>query len=125
MPDVSNKYRNLIAAVIIIMIWAGIILLISSNSKGALGDGFALYSWIALTRLGALIGGAILLLLRVVRVLKQKMNFFYVLAGTLNVCLGILGIVLFLSSGTGSTILHEFLPTLLIAVLIMGDIFFL
>lgn len=118
------KYKNLGLSLSIFMVWAGIILLLSVHSKGDWGDGFALYSWFELTKLISLGGAGVFFLLRVFGLIKQQSNLGYCLFAVSNGCLGILGIVLYLYKGWDVSALHEFLLSLLVAVILLADIFF-
>ena len=120
----SAKYRNLLISLFIIIIWSGIILFLSSNSKSELGTGFALYSWVMLTRFVAIIAGILSLVIRITRIMKRKIDLWYFLPGMFNVCLGVIGVVVFLTKNASASIFHDLLPNLLLGVLILGDIFF-
>jgi hypothetical protein len=118
------KYRNILLSLILVIAWVGVIFYLSANSKGALGDGFALYGWFELTRVLCLGGAGILFLLRVFGLIKQESNLLYCLFATLNGCIGLLGLVLYFCSRLNALALHEFLLSLLVGTILLADILF-
>jgi hypothetical protein len=121
---VSNlKYRNLIISGIIIVFWAGFVLLSSSRSTSEYGNSFNLFIWLMLTRYFALITGVAFLILRILRIVRHKDSLFYILIGSLNCSLGVLLPIIYAFTSSYSMVLQVFLLNLLIGVLIFIDIY--
>jgi cell division protein FtsW (lipid II flippase) len=123
---ISNlKYRNLLISSLLIISWTGLIMLFSAHSNNELGNSFNLFIWVLMTRYFALFIGMILLLLRIVGLLKEKDNLFYILIGILNCVLGLLPLLLYTFGKLEKLILSDFQFHLLLSSLIVIDIFFL
>lgn len=117
--------QNLLLAFIMLALWAGIILFVFLPSNSELGDGFTIFVWVLLTRYFGLWSGLVVLLLRMLRIIKNKYSFIYIFVGLLNVGLGILSLVLFAFKQMDRSSLHMFIFNLSIGLIIFTDILFL
>ena len=125
----GRKYKKLLLSLFIIAMWLGLILIISSNNTSKSGGSFNLFVWFILTRYVALITGCIgiilAIILRITKNLKYTSGFIYILIGALNSFLGIFAVIYFNIKPPETPAIHDFIPNLLVGVLIMIDIFFL
>lgn len=77
------------------------------------------------TRYFALWSGIVVLLLRLIRIIKNKCSFIYIFIGLLNVSLGVLGVYFSGIKSTNIELLCMFSVNLSIGLIIYIDIFFL
>lgn len=122
MQPFNKSKLNLAYSLLIIALWAAIVLFyLGPKSNSILDNTFVMF---LLTRYVGLWSGIIVLLLRLLRVIKDKHSFIYVFIGLLNIGLGILSIVLFAINKMNIPLFHMFILNLSIGVIIYIDIFF-
>lgn len=117
--------QKLLLAFIMLALWASIILFIFYLSESELGNTFGVVVIFLLTRYFGLLSGIVVLLLRMLRIIKNKYSFIYIFVGLLNVGLGILSLVLFACKQMDSGFLPMFMFNLSIGLTIFVDILFL
>jgi hypothetical protein len=124
MKIMQQKYRNMGWAIVLLMVWSAAIFWISDRSDSDWGHGFALYSWVELTRWVCLGAAGLLFLLRVFRLVDQDRNFLYCCFAMVNAAIGLTGIVLYPFENWNVTAMHEFLLNLLVGVVMLADVLF-
>lgn len=120
----SKKIRNISYSFIAFAIWISVVLFISTgqnNNSGVVSDFQVL---ILLTTVLADIGGGILFIIRIFKVIDKNTNFLYCFFGIMNATLGFSGILFYFIHKINLTGLHDLLLNLLIGVIILSDLFF-
>lgn len=121
----NKKVFNVLFSVILLAIITSIIMFVFYPSDGKLGQSFGVVAMFLLSRYLGLFIGAGLLLLRIIRVLKDNSALIYIFAGVLNTCLGVLSLVLFISNNMVSSGLALFILNEFIGAIILIDIMIL
>ena len=119
------KFKNFYISVVIAIAFAGIVLLLIYPSDSPLGTFFEAVIVLMVMYYLAIAYGILLLLLRLFRFLKGNRSLIYVLAGTLNIFLAIVGITLFATDQADQEWLHKSIANLFVGFLILSDTFFL
>lgn len=117
----TRKLRNIFYSFVLTAVLTGAILFASAGTNA--GDISVLYIYTKASSLILLIGGTLLLILRLFRALDYNKNFLYCFFGLANLLLGILGVVLYVSGKINTFGIHDLLLNLLIGVVIQTDIF--
>jgi hypothetical protein len=118
---ISRKLRNISFSFVLTAVWASAILFTSARTNS--GDISVFYFYTKESSLLLLIGGILLLALRIFRVIDKNKNFIYCFFGIANTLLGLLGVVLYLAGKINVFGIHDLLLNLLIGVLILADLF--
>src|ERR1035438_4693842 len=92
----EQLYKNIFISFIVMLFITGIVFLIYYPGHNEFGNFFGVTIIWMLIEFAGLILGSITLLLRIIKVLKIKQSFFYVFVGTLNLCIGLLCLVMFM-----------------------------
>lgn len=121
----QRKYQNLFVSLAIIMGSTSICVMIFYPSTSELGKGFSIGVIYMLTLYFALISGVIFLVSRLLRLFKWSDSMIYVLFGTLNLLIGLLGVILYFRKIADMQWLHKSLLNLLVGVLMIVDSFLL
>lgn len=119
------KSKNLLISVAITLAFACMILFLVYPSNSPLGDLFDAFIVLIAVRYIAIGYGVLMLLLRVVKVLKDNQLLIYILAGTLNIFLAIVGFALYFTGMADLDWLHQSTVNLLVGFLILADTFFI
>lgn len=119
----KNKTRYLIIAVGIIACWVMVTYILYYPSSSTLGEGFTVAFLYILTRKIALVAGIIILLVRIL--CRNNKFFLYILLSTLNLVIGISGILLYFFDEVNLPWLNECLLNLLIGFISFTDSFVL
>lgn len=128
-----NKIKlNFFYSAIILALLSAIVLTIFSPrpnvifrntvSTGIIDSRFIMF---LMLRYFALWSGIIVLLLRLLRVIKNKHSFLYIFISSLNIILGVSGIYFFGFKYISIGMVHMFIINLIIGVIILTDIFLL
>ena len=117
----ARKLRNISYSSVLTAVWASVILFMSARTNS--GDISVLYFYTKASSLILLIGGILLLALRIFRAIDKNKNFLYCFFGLANTLLGLLGVVLYLAGKINMFGIHDLLLNLLIGVLILADLF--
>lgn len=124
--------RNCLYSSIILILWTAYVIVIFSPrpnivfknqvSNEIIDNRFIMF---LLTRYFGLWSGVVVLLLRLLRIIKNKQSFIYIFIGLLNTSLGVLGIFLSTFKQVNIDLLHMFIFNLSIGLIIFIDILFL
>lgn len=117
----TKKYINLLISLGIIAAYVSLIFLLFYGNNNGLGKSFGVAVMYMLTRNVALVLGGIALLTRIFKLVKGNSNLFYVLTGTVNLCVGVLCIALYFFHQADMPWLNKCLLNLLIGFLIVAD----
>jgi hypothetical protein len=120
----KTLYQNLYLSLLIVAVATAVVFIFFYHENHPLNNHFDIIIILMNTRYVALYAGAICLLLRVFRVLKNE-NLIYLLTGTINIGLGLLTVVQFYLGNVETPWFNKTLINLLIGVLIFADAFFL
>lgn len=118
------KNKNLVIAVVITLLFACTVLLLFHPSRSPLGSFFDVFTILIVTHYIAIAIGVVVLLLRIMKIIRNNSMLIYVLVGTLNVFLAITGITLFVADHADMEWLHKCLGNLLVGFIILCDSFF-
>lgn len=119
------KHKYFLQSLGLTALWTILIFVIYYPSDGKLGDSFGVSVMMFFTRYVALFISTFLLILRLLKVLKNPYFFFYILFAVLNLCVGILGIVLYALGEAILWWLNASLLNLLVGFLCIADSFWL
>lgn len=115
------NYKKLLISIGIIAAWILVIFLIFYRDNNGLGKGFGIAVIYMITRNVAVVVGAIALLCRISKLMKNNTNILYILTGTLNLSVGIICIVLFVLKQADMQWLNKCLINMLVGFLIIAD----
>jgi hypothetical protein len=131
MSHFNKSKLSLVYSFVILVLWATYVIIIFSPrpnsifpnqvSTGILDNRFVMFLF---TRYFGLWSGGLVLLLRLLRIIKNKQSFIYIFIGLLNTSLGVLGIFLSTFKQVNIDLLHMFIFNLSIGVIIFIDISF-
>jgi len=119
------NYKKLLISIGIIAAWILIIFLFFYRDDNGLGKGFGVAVMYMITRNVAVVVGAIALLCRILKLMKNNTNISYILIGTLNLSVGIICIVLFVLKQADMQWLNKCLINMLVGFLIIADTMFI
>jgi len=119
------KYKKLLISIGIIAAWILVIFLFFYRDNNGLGKGFGVAVMYMITRNVAVVVGAIALLCRISKLMKNNINILYILIGTLNLSVGIICIVLFVLKQADMQWLNKCLINMLVGFLIIADTIFI
>ncbi len=96
-----GKIRNsLVSAAIILLLSGALVLYCNVNNKNdTLGPGFAIVLYLLFAMTGALILGALFLLIDLLKIKRARTNPVFNFISVLNILIGITGIIFLISSG--------------------------
>lgn len=112
-------------SLVLIALLAGSVFLIFYPGNNELGRNFNIVVISIFIRYFALWCGIGVILLRLFQVIKKSNYLVYIFLGTLNVCLGIFGWVLYINNEMVITFLHMYILNLFVGVIIFIDVFLL
>ncbi len=120
----NKKQINTVSSLIIITVWFTVIFLIAFPSLNAPTKYFGVVIYCILTLLFGIIIGVISIIARCVKNWNFKNRLFYNFSGTLNMSLGFLGTLLFVTGNLTEIIyILLFILSLIIGVFIHSDIY--
>ena len=120
---VDKRKANTISSLIIIAIWFLVIFLIAYPTRNTTPKGFHVYLYCILTLAGGLMMATATIIGKFIWPSNYKERFFYTLSGTLNICLVIVGLILFITNYLPENFLVAmFLVSFLIGIYIIKDI---
>lgn len=120
---VQRRNKNLIFSFLILLLYISIALLLFYPGTSGLGDFFNLSVLLIFTYYIAIGGGILLLLLRVLKWLKDKYALVYILCGVVNLFLAFTGICMYLLNKADMDWLHNSIGNLFIGFLLLCDVF--
>jgi hypothetical protein len=115
------KGKKLFISVVITLIFAGTILLLLYPGGSPLGNLFDVFFLLIVTHYLALGYGLLVLILRILRILKNNGLLVYLLAGTLNIFLAVVGICMFIMDQADIDWMHNSIGNLMVGFLIISD----
>lgn len=121
----SGKYRSLLLSFGIIAVLIPFVFLLFYSNENPLGPYFNFYVLLISLHYFGLIAGAIVMLMRLAKIIRNKTTLVYVFIGVLNCSLALLGIILFSLNHADMAWLNKSLANLLVGFLIITDGFFL
>ena len=119
----DKRHTNTLWSLLIITGWTGLVFLFAYPSHNAPTDDFGVIIYCILTLFFGLLTSAIVLFIRFLKPIKDKSNFSYNFAGTLNTCLGILGLTLALLNEMDRPWIVLFVISFIIGIFILLDIY--
>lgn len=119
----DRRHTNALLSILLIALWTVIVLLIAYPSHNAPTDTFGLVIYCIITLFFGLGAGVAVLLARLLKLMKNPDSFFYNFVGTLNVCLGVLGLVLTIQGDLDTNWIYLFAISFLIGLGISADIY--
>ncbi|MEP7372315.1 MAG: hypothetical protein ABI675_02930 [Chitinophagaceae bacterium] len=119
------KCKNFLISVVITVVFGCIVLLLGYASGSPLGNFFDVFIVLIVTRWLVIAFGIIVLLLRLLKILSDNSSLVYILAGTVNMFLAVVGITLFITDQADMEWLHQSIGNLLVGFLILTDTFML
>jgi hypothetical protein len=119
--NLERKYANIVYSFITVVCWTAVVLFFAYPDEDSAPTEPGLRLYLIYTLFFALGFGAILLVLRFLKMFNDKQNFFYVLAGVLNVCVGLFGIILYIF-GVIDRLLELFIFSLLMGGFILAEV---
>jgi hypothetical protein len=122
---IHRRNKNLIVSILILSACICMAFLLFYPGSSGLGNFFNLAVLLIFTYYLAVGGGIILLLLRVLKWLKDKYSLIYILTGAFNLFLACVGICLYFMHKAGIDWLHNSLGNLFVAFLVLTDVFIL
>jgi len=117
----QRKYANIVYSLITVLCWTGLIFFFAYPSNDPPAD-LGLERYLFYTLFFALGFGAIVVAIKFLKMLRDKSNFFYVFAGVLNACVGILGIILLLVGALDKMWVELFTISFILGVAIIVEI---
>jgi len=120
----SQKIRNISYSFIAFAIWISVVLFMSTGKYSNSGVVSDFQILILVTTVLADIGGSILIIIRIFKVIDKNANFLYCFFGIMNCTLGFSGILFYFIHKINLTGLHDLLLNLFIGVIILSDLFF-
>jgi hypothetical protein len=120
--EINKKKYNVLFSAILLAILASIIMFAFYPSNSELGQRFAVDAMFLLLRYGGLYIGIGVILLRVLKVVKKNNALLYVFIGLLNICLGVLSLILAISGKMDPSTLNLFIINDVIGAIILLDI---
>ena len=90
----DKRKINTLWSLLIILVWTGLIFLIAYPSQNAPTNDFGVIIYCIITLFFGLATGTLVLILRLIKLIDSESNFYYNFVGTLNICLGTLGLTL-------------------------------
>jgi hypothetical protein len=119
-----KKHINTILSFIIIGCWTAIMFLMSYPGHGHLTNMFGVLVYCILTLFVGVLIGIIALLIRLFTSFNLQGNFLYDFCGSLNFCLGMLGVFLLISGNPPDLLfILLFALSLILGVFILSDIY--
>jgi len=119
----DKRHSNTLLSLVILIIWTGLVFLIAYPSRNAPTNDFGVIIYCILTLFVGLATGIVALIFRFLKSIKDKSNFFYNFIGTLNICLGIVGLALAALNQLDKPWVILFAFSLFIGIFIMSDIY--
>ena len=122
---VKNKFNNVFISfliIVILTITSFIVSKINTSSSNVISGVGILYM---IVRYAALYTAIVCILLRITNLLKGNSSLLYIFVGTLNICVGVLAIVLFLQGNANLSWLHQCILNIFIGTVILIDVFFI
>ena len=119
------KYRNLLISIGIVAVWVLVSFIAFYPDEQGLGSTFSVSVLYIFTAYGCLVLGVIFILLRIIKVWKNRDALLYVLMGVANIAIGLIAIALYTLNLADREWLNKSLLNLLIGVLIVADVFLL
>lgn len=116
----TRKSRNISYSFALTVVSTSIILFLSARTNAR--DISVLYVYTKASSLFLLIGGILLLALRLFKAIDKNRNFLYCFFGIANFLLGMAGVVLYLTGKINIFGIHDLLLNLFLGVLIQTDI---
>ncbi len=131
MQQVNKTISSYVYSSLMLVLWTAIVIIIFSprpnnidnntNNIVIIDNRFVMF---LLTRYFGLWSGAVVLLLRLLQIIKNKHSFIYIFIGLLNISLGGLGIFFSVFKQINIELLCMFIFNLSIGLIIFIDIFF-
>ena len=112
-------------SLILIALLSCTVLLIFYPGKSELGPTFNIVVISIFIRYFALWAGLGVILLRLLGVIKKNNNLVYIFFGTLDLCLGVFGWILYINNEMVIVFLHMLILNLFVGVIIFIDVFLL
>lgn len=119
----TAKGKRILYSFLSIIVALSLIYIVYFNNKP--DQKFGVATVFLLLRYFALWSGLLILLCRLVFLIKRNDSIIYIIAGMLNIILGIIAVIVFISNNMVMQILHLFLINLLLGVIIISDYLFL
>jgi len=120
--ELNRKQNNLLLSFIILALLTSIIIFVFYPSTSKLGNTFDLAVAFLFSRYFGLYIGVALILLRILRVLKNNNTLIYIFIGLLNISLGILSLVLAVSNNMDSSVFNLIIVNEVVGAIIFMDI---
>lgn len=121
----KQKLNYIVYSLILIALLSCAIVLVFYPGNSELGRDFNVVVISIFVRYIALWGGIGIILLRLIRLIKKSNNLIYIFLGTLNLCLGLFGWILYIKNEMVITFLHKFILNLLVGTIIFIDVLLL
>lgn len=118
----NRKLHNLLLSIIMLALLASIMIFVFYPSNSKLGDKFGLAVALLFCRYIGLFIGAGLILLRLLSIVKNNSTLIYIFAGSLNISLVGLSLVLLVSNNMISPVFNAFFFNMLIGAIIFIDV---
>ena len=117
------KYRNLSISIGIVAAWVLVNFIAFYPDRQGLGSTFSVSVIYVFTAYGSLTVGVILLILRIIKVWKNRSALLYVLIGVINIAIGLIAVSMYFSHMANREWLNKSLLNLLLGVLIISDVY--
>ncbi len=122
MKYVSTRFMtNMLISTILLILWVAVNYLLFYPSTNGMGDFFGVSIMYIITTYTMLIVGALVLLLRFVKILQSGHTFVVVLSMELNIVIGVTSIILYVFNKADLPWVNKSLLNLLVGVLLLGD----
>ena len=119
----TKKQTGTLLSLFIIAVWTGLVFLLGYPSHNAPTDDFGVVIFCIITLFFGLAIGVIALAVRLFKLIKDKSNFYYIFVGTLDVCLGILGLTLAVLNRLDRPWIYLFAISFIIGLFITIDVY--